>query len=157
MKYLILLLVSTAAFAGTITLEENGVKRTFPTTGYYVGKKGPAKKKVVAAAKPKATAPQPEQAKCVSTAEEAEHTAHAIMELNEALYGQKLRKNRIRAVGGIGPQGVAVDGGPAEYTVSPSMKAVVGVGYSRLITDRISLDAQALTNKTYTLGVGFDW
>jgi len=66
-------------------------------------------------------------------------------------------KNRVRLMGGLGPNGVSVDGGPNTYTVSPSLGAVGGLGYSRLLYKNWSVDASILTNQTYMVGVGLDF
>jgi hypothetical protein len=148
---LALLLVSTCAFAaedvgskGTITVKlANGKTMTYAADQYRVIKRGFAKPKAVAKAQP---------------APKTITIQHVLTKFVEIMQPQpEPKRNRVRLMGGVGPNGVNVEGGPAEYTVSAANKLVAGVGYNRLLTDRWSVDAQALTNKTFTLGLGFDF
>lgn len=69
------------------------------------------------------------------------------------------RKNRITLHGGIGYNGglkVTNLGGGA-FRVDPDRGFVYGATYARKISERWSLSATALSNETYTLGVGFDF
>jgi len=68
------------------------------------------------------------------------------------------RKNRITLHGGIGYDGLKVTNlGPGAYRVDPAQRFVYGATYARKISNRWSLSATALSNETYTLGVGFDF
>lgn len=146
MKYLILFLISATASAGVITVQENGRTKTYDTADYLVIKRRPKKKKLVAK-------PQAKPASQVAQAPEKPKFIREVVTQTEFV----TLKNRIRVMGGLGPNGIAVDGGPSAYDVTPSQRLVGGIGYSRLLNDSVSLDAQVLTNKTYTLGVGLDW
>jgi len=152
-KLILLFLVAAPAFAsvekGTITVKlDNGTVREYPADKYLVVKR--RTKKVVVVAKAATTS------KSTSTTSDNLTVTSAHAEAVPAP-AEGNRRNRVRLMAGLGPNGVKVEGGPTQYLVSPAQKLVGGVGYSRLLTDRWSVDAQALTNKTYTLGLGFDF
>ena len=67
------------------------------------------------------------------------------------------KKNRVRLVGGVGPGGVNVLTGASSVKINTSFEGLAVVGYDRLLNKILSVNAQALTNGTYTLGVGFDF
>jgi hypothetical protein len=152
MKYLILLLLlssqALAAEIGTITvILSNGKTRTYTMDKYAVVKRGPRKRPAVVAKKDEAAPVKPIETVVIAPAKCETGPTPVVA----------LRKNRVRVMGGIGPNGVEVEGGPKEYLVSSNIKALAGVGYNRLLTDRWSVDASAFTNQTFTLGVGFDF
>jgi hypothetical protein len=67
------------------------------------------------------------------------------------------RINRIRVMGGVGPSGIKSEDTGSMLKVSPSYNAVGGVGYDRMLNDKLSINGQAYTNGTFSLGVGFDF
>lgn len=69
----------------------------------------------------------------------------------------KSGKNRVRLLGGYGRTGLATENNGSTVTVRTSSGLVGGVGYDRMISERWSLGGQALSNGTYTLGVGLDF
>ena len=134
----IILLMSTQALAvptkGTITvLLDNGMLREYPADKYLVVKRGRKKKK----------------SNNISVASPLTRVVF--------INAPTLKKNRVRVMGGYGPNGFNVDGGPKEYSISSSGGALGGVGYSRLLNSTWSVDVQSLTNKTFMVGVGFDF
>ena len=65
--------------------------------------------------------------------------------------------NRVRFVGGFGPQGVDISKSATEITVSNKTEPVFGLGYDRKVSKRFSLGGQFISNGTYTLGLGLDF
>jgi hypothetical protein len=130
MKYALILLFASMASAseGTITVRQGASVKVYSTAEYVVVKRIKHHKK-----------PEP-----------------VVVVVPEPVPAP-IKKNRVRLVGGIGPNGVTTSGGPQTYTVSPSEQFVGGVGYNRLVSGPWSVDAQALSNKTFTLGVGLDF
>jgi len=70
---------------------------------------------------------------------------------------RKLKRNRIKLLGGYGPTGVDVTRTATRATVREVEGLVLGLSYDRLITETISLGVQAQTNETYLVSVGFDF
>jgi hypothetical protein len=133
--FLIPVIAAAAPLKGTITVKlDDGEIRTYPADEYVVVKRRPYKKVIVTPTPPS-------------------HKPEPVIEVVTL----PPKKNRVRLVGGIGPNAVSVDGGPQTYTVSTAERFVAGVGYNRLVSGPWSIDAQAITNKTFTLGVGFDF
>lgn len=67
------------------------------------------------------------------------------------------RKNRIRAIGGVGPvDSTFIDNGQYVY-LKQKYDIVFGLGYSRSLSSRISIGADVLTNKTFLLNLGYDF
>lgn len=67
------------------------------------------------------------------------------------------KKNRVRLMGGIGPSGFDKDRKGNTIRVETTEDALGGVGYDRLIDDKISVGGQVLSNGTYTIGLGLDF
>lgn len=67
------------------------------------------------------------------------------------------KKNRVRIMGGVGPQGYHLKEGTTEVNVSNRNKVVFGLGYERKVYKDLSLGAQAISNGTYTLDLGLDF
>lgn len=138
--------------SGTIIVElDDGTVKEYPADKYVVVKREKKKKPPIVAhhhhQPPVVVVVQPQPLPTPAPVA----TASPILQQPEP------KKNRVRVMGGLGPNGVAVAGGPQTYTVSPSEQLVGGIGYSRVLTGPWSLDAQAITNKTFTLGLGLDF
>ncbi len=73
-----------------------------------------------------------------------------------AIEAMKPKKNRFRIVGGYGPDGVEVLTDADVLTLKQHYGAVVGIGYDYLLDNGVSIGAQAMSNKTYTLNLGLD-
>lgn len=67
------------------------------------------------------------------------------------------QKNRVRVLGGVGPQGFSVSKSPSEVIVKDKKEAVVGLGYERKITKRFSLGGEVISNGTYLFDFGIDF
>lgn len=66
--------------------------------------------------------------------------------------------NRIRFMGGFGPQGdISITSSATEISVSTDTGPVFGLGYDRKISKKFSLGGQVISNGTYTLGLGVDF
>lgn len=67
-------------------------------------------------------------------------------------------RNRIRVLGGVGPSGgLNISSTPSSATISTDSGAVLGVGYDRLINDKLSVGGQIQTNDTVLINVGVDF
>ena len=66
-------------------------------------------------------------------------------------------KNRVRVLGGIGPTDIGVTNNGSTVIVKSTNGAVGGLGYDRMVSERISIGGQALTNGTYLLDLGLDF
>lgn len=74
-------------------------------------------------------------------------------------------RNRFRLLGGVGPDGLTLSNGKENgTTIKPFFGPILGMGYDRLLWDRISVSIQGLTGastgtRTYigTAGIGFDF
>jgi len=66
-------------------------------------------------------------------------------------------KNRVRLLGGVGPNGFDDKSSSTSLTVGTTDGMLGGVGYDRMLDKHWSVGAQVFTNRTYTLGVGFDF
>jgi hypothetical protein len=69
----------------------------------------------------------------------------------------KPTKNRVRLVGGRGPDGLDTDRKSDSVEISTRKGNVGGIGYDRLLDDKISVGAQIMSNGTSTLGLGLDF
>lgn len=68
------------------------------------------------------------------------------------------RKNRLRLMGGYGPYGLEQEQiGTNTFEVNLKRGIVGGLGYDRLLNNRLSVGAFALTNLTFGLSVGLDF
>jgi len=70
---------------------------------------------------------------------------------------EKTQKNRLRVMGGVGPQGYHHNQTTSEVNVANRNKVVTGLGYERKLTKLFSVGAQAITNGTFTLDLGLDF
>jgi hypothetical protein len=68
-----------------------------------------------------------------------------------------IRKNRLRLLGGVGPTGSTIIAAPGIVTLSRDYGLVFGLGYSRLLSQRVSLEINVLSNATGLAGVGYDF
>lgn len=72
-----------------------------------------------------------------------------------------VRKNAVKAYGGVGPNGLKTSTNGPETTVSQSYGVNFGLGYERRLSDRISLDSVMLMNREGVqgglLGVGYNF
>lgn len=69
----------------------------------------------------------------------------------------ELNKNRLRLLGGYGPDGVSAEQQGPHVVAYEEKGMVIGVGYDRLITDEVSVGGQILNNSTYMLSIGLDF
>lgn len=137
MKIIALLLCSIIAFAeeipsymkdGTIIMTlKDGKKYTFSTNEYKVVRRGSNKKKQDAAPSKKEESPVAQN------------------------------KNRVRVMGGFGPAKLETTKNSDSATVRLKNDKVGGIGYDRLITDRVSIGGQAQSNGTYLFNIGLDF
>ena len=67
------------------------------------------------------------------------------------------KKNRVRVMGGRGPDGVKADTGATSTRISASQGPVGGIGYDRSLDENFSIGAQIMSNATMTLGLGLDF
>ena len=67
------------------------------------------------------------------------------------------QKNRLRVMGGVGPDGFSTSKSDKEITVKDKNEPVFGLGYERKISKRFSLGGQVISNGTYTLDLGVDF
>lgn len=65
--------------------------------------------------------------------------------------------NTVKAFGGAGPSGIKVTTGPTSVTIEQDYGAIYGLGYSRQLNKRWSLEAVGLSNKTGLLGLGYSF
>lgn len=65
--------------------------------------------------------------------------------------------NAIKVFGGAGPSGLEVKKGASSVTIEQDYGAVYGLGYSRQLNSRWSLEAVGLSNKTGLLGLGLSF
>lgn len=71
---------------------------------------------------------------------------------------RKVRKNRVRLLGGYGPEEVEVNKKSSSHaTLDEDKGLVLGLGYDRLLDDRWSIGGQIQTNETYLLNIGLDF
>lgn len=75
----------------------------------------------------------------------------------ELVIREEQTPNRARFFGGVGQDGFNSKVEPNRHKVSTSYGPVFGMGYDRMISKRFSLGGQAISNGTYTLGLGFDF
>ena len=68
-----------------------------------------------------------------------------------------VQKNRIRVLGGVGPEGYHLNQSSTQIDISNRSKVVYGLSYDRKISKRFSLGGEALTNGTYLLDLGVDF
>lgn len=67
------------------------------------------------------------------------------------------KKNRVRLLGGFGLVGTDLASYPNKVVVSSSMGPVLGVEYTRMVNERISVGVDLLSNQTALIGVGYDF
>ncbi len=65
--------------------------------------------------------------------------------------------NRVRILGGVGPQGFHLNQDTSKINVSDRNKIVFGLGYDRRIYKRLSIGGEAISNGTYLLNLGLDF
>lgn len=65
--------------------------------------------------------------------------------------------NAVKVYGGVGPSDLKVATGATSVTIDQDYGPVLGLGYSRQLSRRISLDAVGLSNKTGLLGLGYSF
>lgn len=137
MRKLILLLAlfSISAQADQFTVTRNGKTSTFDSEEYVVVKrrKGP-KPAPKAEVKP---APCPEPKVVVQPA--------------------PVRKNTVKLYGGVGPSTYKTRVEGSTMHISQDYDPLFGVGYSRKVSERWSVEAIGLSNYTGILGVGYDF
>lgn len=69
-----------------------------------------------------------------------------------------MRKNRVMLLGGVGPQGLnKADISPDTVSVTQHYNPAVGLGYSRLVTERFSVGVTIFSNISGFINVGFDF
>ena len=78
-------------------------------------------------------------------------------EIKEVRVITPILKNSIRLLGGVGPTGVSVENVGSKAFAYEDKGAVLGLGYTRRLNRRWSLEGNALTNETFLLGVGFSF
>jgi hypothetical protein len=66
-------------------------------------------------------------------------------------------KNRLRLLGGLGPKTGTVSRHGNYVSLDENKGLVLGLGYDRLITNRFSIGAAALSNETFLLNLGLDF
>lgn len=69
----------------------------------------------------------------------------------------KESKNKIRILGGVGPQGYHLKQSSTEVNVANRNKDVFGLSYDRKVYKMFSVGGEAITNGTYLLDVGVDF
>lgn len=67
------------------------------------------------------------------------------------------KKNRLRGLIGVGPNGVGLSTTPNTATVFEERSLVLGLGYDRMLNEDLSLGVQVQTNETYLLSIGVDF
>lgn len=76
----------------------------------------------------------------------------------QALAKEAPLRNRIRVLGGSAPSGeLTTSKTSSSATIKTDNDAVVGVGYDRLITDKLSVGGQIQSNDTVLINVGLDF
>jgi len=66
-------------------------------------------------------------------------------------------KNSIRVLGGYGPDGVSAHSRGTSAVATQDEGLVLGLGYTRQLTERVSAEVDVLNNETYLLGVGLNF
>jgi hypothetical protein len=66
-------------------------------------------------------------------------------------------KNRVRLMGGVGPNGLKESRSGTTVTIKSRQSEVFGAGYDRLLTDKFSLGLQGFSNGQGTIGLGIDF
>ncbi len=94
--------------------------------------------------------------KVVKRGNEAEETLESV-KLSQERVIEVQKKNRVRVLGGVAPSGLDTSSSGNTVSVKNKTEGVAGAGYDRMLTDKISVGGAALTNGTYTLGVGYDF
>ena len=69
----------------------------------------------------------------------------------------KPKKNRLRLLGGFGPTGVSAEVSGSKAVANEETGLVLGAGYDRMLNDTWSIGGQIQTNKTFLLGLGYDF
>ena len=65
--------------------------------------------------------------------------------------------NTVKALGGAGPSGLKMTIGSSSVTIEQDYGFTYGLGYSRQLNKRWSLEAVGLSNKTGLLGLGYSF
>jgi hypothetical protein len=66
-------------------------------------------------------------------------------------------QNRVRLMGGVGPNGFKTSVSPGLAHVETSYGVVGGLGYDRKLGKKYSINGSAYTNGTFSLGLGLDF
>jgi len=66
-------------------------------------------------------------------------------------------KNSLRLLGGYGPTGVSAEQVGSKAIAFTEDGAIFGLGYTRRLNRRLSVEGSILNNGTYLLGVGFNF
>lgn len=69
----------------------------------------------------------------------------------------KINKNRFKVLAGSAPKGLETTQTPSGAVVEEDRGLVLGLGYDRLVTEKVSLGAQVQTNRTIMLSIGLDF
>jgi hypothetical protein len=134
MKYLLLIMLLVSSVAGAdekIIRRKNGRDVEYDPKDYVIV---PRRKK-----KPMTSAPKPEVQK--------------VAEKEIRVY----QKNHARLLGGVGPTGISTLRVGDTLYMSENYNPVVGIAYGRNVSERWSVEGEALTNSTLLLGVGYNW
>lgn len=83
-----------------------------------------------------------------------DHTDKVTWTVTEKTQG---KKNRVRGVAGMGPNGVSLNQNASGLTAEENQTLIGGIGYDRMVTDKISVGVQFQSNRSYLLGIGFDF
>ena len=68
------------------------------------------------------------------------------------------RKNRVTLHAGAGQQGIAnVSKDNTKAVIETNYEVIAGIGYQRLVTDRMSLGFSIFTNMTGAMNIGYDF
>jgi len=119
----------------TVTLK-NGKTYSYSANEYFVAKRGQKKSESSSPLGPVASEPAQKASQPVASSQ---------------------NKNRIRAFGGVGPTGFSSSSNGSSLSVQTKSGAVGGVGYDRMVSDKVSVGGQAISNGTVTIGVGLDF
>jgi hypothetical protein len=66
-------------------------------------------------------------------------------------------KNRVRVMAGVGPNGFSVNRKKDTVKVRTEQEELIGIGFDRLLDDKMSINGQAISNGTLMLGLGLDF
>lgn len=134
---------------GVISVKnKNGKESTYSTDDYVVV---PRRKK-----KPKPKTKPKEQPPKLEVEHQCPIPAPLVVE-KLVIEKQELRKNTVKMYGGIGLGVYQFKVTDKAVYIYQDPQPVFGLGYSRLITDRISAEAVGLTSKIGLLGIGYSF